>query len=209
MQFDRCASEGYSVFRYSINARRFSSVLIRSHMSWPPFPHPSRAVLNQLRSLPNRRSSCKSSLAPSSGSRNSTCPTRSRSKCLRGHHAEDRRPLRNRAEQMVQRRDAAVVQVRVVRPDAGQRRRRITFALLQRPFRRERARVERVDESVRHDVAPRPVGADVGVDARPSHVALAVVVAMASRAAELLRVEELPAALGQRAIDRDTDTEAA
>jgi hypothetical protein len=68
VKFDGCASDGYNVLRYSINARRFSSVRIRVHMSCPWFPHPSRAVLNQFRSLPNLRSSCKSPFAPSSGS---------------------------------------------------------------------------------------------------------------------------------------------
>ena len=37
-------------------------------MSCPPFPHPSRAVLNQSRSLPNFFRSCKSPIAPSAGS---------------------------------------------------------------------------------------------------------------------------------------------
>ena len=37
------------VFRYSINARRFASVLIRGHTSCPPLPDPSRETKNQLR----------------------------------------------------------------------------------------------------------------------------------------------------------------
>lgn len=67
VRVDTCL-DGYNVFKYSINARRFSSVPIRGHMSCPPFPHPSRAVLNQSRSLPNFFRSCKSPIAPSAGS---------------------------------------------------------------------------------------------------------------------------------------------
>ena len=56
----------YSVSRYSMSARRLSSVRIRHHTSCPILDEPGRAVLNQLRSPPNRRSSARSRIQPCS-----------------------------------------------------------------------------------------------------------------------------------------------
>ena len=83
---------------------------------------------------------------------------------------------------MIQRRHAPVVQVRIVRPDAGQRRRGVSATLDERAFRGQRALRERVDELVRHDVEARAIRADILVDAGPLDIAPAVVDAMAARA---------------------------
>lgn len=53
-------ADTHNVLRYSIRARRLASVLMRGQTSWPALLHPGRAVLNQFRSLPNRRHSSRS-----------------------------------------------------------------------------------------------------------------------------------------------------
>ena len=96
---------------------------------------------------------------------------------------------------------AAVVQIRIVRPDAGQRRGGVALAPDELAFGRERALVERGDEPGRHDVDASAIRADVLVDAGPLDVAAAIVDAMAARAADLLRIEQRLPARRQRRVD--------
>src|SRR5262249_37636016 len=105
-------------------------------------------------------------------------------------HLENAGTLGRAAEQRVERRHAAVVEIREVCPDARQRRRRVSAAFLQRTLGGERTAVERVDERVGHDVEARAIRADVAVDAGPVDVAPAVVRAVTAMAADFLRVEQ-------------------
>src|SRR3954451_19935659 len=102
---------------------------------------------------------------------------------------------------MIKRRHAAVVQVRVVRPYTGQRGGGISLARFERAFCDERARIERLNKAVRHDIATPAIRSDIGMHARPPHVALAVVFAMASGATEFFRVKELASFFRERRVD--------
>ena len=70
---------------------------------------------------------------------------------------------------------AAVVEIREIRPHAGEGRRRVAVTLDERAVAGERTSVERGDELIRDDVEAGSIGADVGVHARPLHVAAPVV----------------------------------
>src|SRR5258705_13965535 len=100
---------------------------------------------------------------------------------------------------MMQRRHAAVVQVREIRPHAGQRRRGVSMALPQCALPCQRTAVERVDEPVGHDVDPGSICAYVDVHARPPNVPPAIVIAMTSSATD--RAEQVTSLGGQDLID--------
>src|SRR6188474_1745585 len=54
---DHHGVHSHSVFRYSMSARRFSSVLMRGQTSCPRFDEPGRVTENQSRFPPNLRKS--------------------------------------------------------------------------------------------------------------------------------------------------------
>ena len=100
--------------------------------------------------------------------------------------AEHAGPFGHWAKQMVERRNAAVVQVGEVGPDAGQGCRRVALALAQLSFFRDRAALEGGDESGGDHFHARGIGADVRVEAGPLEIALAVICSVAGGAAELV-----------------------
>ena len=127
----------YNVFRYSISARRFASVRMRDQKSWPPLPlsGPRRVEPVAIVAEPAEQLRLAELRVARIDDERLTDIARDRA-CVAAITSKDPRPLRRRAEQMVERRHAAVVEVRKVRPDAGQRRRRVAAALHERAFRR-------------------------------------------------------------------------
>ncbi len=119
-----------------------------------------------------------------------------------GHDVEDLRALGNRPEQMVERRHAPVVQVRDSSPTRQS-------AVSPHILRSSRGRLRppagstsnAATNAVGHESRGVRIGADVLVNARPVDVPASVVNAVTARAADRLRVEQLPASLGQLAID--------
>src|SRR4029453_19611930 len=91
---------------------------------------------------------------------------------------------------MIKRRHATVVEVRIVRPDAGQGGSGLSFALLECAFSHKRACIEHIDEAVRDDVTTSAIRSDVRVDTRPPYVSLSIVFTVASRASQFLRIKE-------------------
>ena len=158
-----------------MSARRFASVRMRGQTLCPPLPAPGRAVLNQSRSAPNRRRRSRLVERAVDGIEVKLLADTGPIEATGRAHVKDRRTFGHRSEQMMERRHAAVVQVRIVRPDASQWRGGVSLAPDETAFRSQRALVERGDELVRDDIEAAGIGADVLVDARPLDVAGTIV----------------------------------